>query len=80
MTLSTLQPHCDSILVLDTETSGLSCRMDEIIEFAAVRLVWDGSDFVTDAEVDEFVRRTNDRRLDPRIVELTGITDELLRE
>ena len=79
MTLSTLQPHCDSILVLDTETSGLSCRMDEIIEFAAVRLVWDGSDFVTDAEVDEFVRRTNDRRLDPRIVELTGITDELLR-
>ena len=80
MTLSTLQPHCDSILVLDTETSGLSCRMDEIIEFAAVRLVWDGSDFVTDAEVDEFVRRTNDRRLDPRIVGLTGITDELLRE
>ena len=80
MTLSTLQPHCDSILVLDTETSGLSCRMDEIIEFAAVRLVWDGSDFVADAEVDEFVRRTNDRRLDPRIVELTGITDELLRE
>ena len=80
MTLSTLQPHCDSILVLDTETSGLSCRMDEIIEFAAVRLVWDGSDFVTDAEADEFVRRTNDRRLDPRIVGLTGITDELLRE
>lgn len=80
MTLSSLRPYCDSILVLDTETSGLSCRMDEIIEFAAVRLVWDGSDFVTDAEADEFVRRTNDRRLDPRIVGLTGITDELLRE
>ena len=80
MTLSSLRPYCDSILVLDTETSGLSCRMEEIIEFAAVRLVWDGSDFVTDAEADEFVRRTNDRRLDPRIVELTGITDELLRE
>ena len=80
MTLSSLRPYCDSILVLDTETSGLSCRMDEIIEFAAVRLVWDGSDFVTDAEADEFVRRTNDRRLDPRIVGLTGLTDELLRE
>ena len=80
MTLSSLRPYCDSILVLDTETSGLSCRMDEIIEFAAVRLVWDGSDFVTDAEADEFVRRTHDRRLDPRIVGLTGITDELLRE
>lgn len=80
MTLSSLRPYCDSILVLDTETSGLSCRMEEIIEFAAVRLVWDGSDFVTDVEADEFVRRTNDRRLDPRIVGLTGITDELLRE
>lgn len=80
MTLSSLRPYCDSILVLDTETSGLSCRMDEIIEFAAVRLVWDGSDFVTDVEADEFVRRTNDRRLDPRIVGLTGITDELLRD
>ena len=80
MSLASLRSCCDSVLVLDTETSGLSCRMDEIIEFAAVRLVWDGSDFVTDAEVDELVRRTNDRRLDPRIVELTGITDELLRE
>ena len=33
MTLSSLRPYCDSILVLDTETSGLSCRMAELDKF-----------------------------------------------
>lgn len=45
----------------------------EIIEFSAIRLTASGTE-----EVDEFIRCT--RSLPPRIVELTGITDELLRE
>lgn len=79
MSLTSLKPYCDSILVLDTETSGLSFSGDEIIEFSAVKLCWDGEEAVVAAETDEFIRRTNDRALDPRIVGLTGITDELLR-
>lgn len=75
-----LKPFCDSVLVLDTETSGLSCSGDEIIEFSALRLVWDGDLLRPAGEVDELIRRRDDRRLDPRIVALTGITDELLRE
>lgn len=78
--LASLAPHCDSILVLDTETSGLSFSQDEIIEFSAVKLEWQDGRLVPVAEVDEFVRTTNDRRLPPKIVELTGITDEMLRE
>ncbi len=78
--LASLAPHCDSILVLDTETSGLSYSRDEIIEFSAVKLAWRGGVLETVAEADEFVRTENDRRLPPKIVELTGITDELLRE
>lgn len=78
--LASLMPHCDSILVLDTETSGLSFTHDEIIEFSAVKLQWRGELLEPVAEVDEFVRMTNDRHLPPKIVELTGITDELLRE
>ncbi len=74
-----LREHCKGILVFDTETSGLSFTGDEIIEFAAIRLEWDGG-WHTVAEVDEFVRMTNDRRLDPKITALTGITDEMLRE
>lgn len=79
MAFASLKSHCDSILVLDTETSGLSFTGDEIIEFSAVKLCWDGEETVVAAEADEFIRRTNDRALDPRIVGLTGITDELLR-
>ena len=71
--LQSLFSRCDSVLVFDTETSGLSWQRDEIIEFSAIRLTASGTE-----EVDEFIRCT--RSLPPRIVELTGITDDLLRE
>jgi len=76
--MENLHKLCDGIVVFDTETSGLSFEHDEIIEFSAVRLEWIGGKLETVAEVDEFVRMTNDRRLPPKIVELTGITDEML--
>ena len=69
--LQSLFSRCDSVLVFDTETSGLSWQRDEIIEFSAIRLTASGTE-----EVDEFIRCT--RSLPPRIVELAGITDELL--
>lgn len=75
-----LREICGGIVVLDTETSGLSFTNDEIIEFSAVRLEWRENELVTVAEIDEFVRLSGDRRLNPKIVELTGITDEMLRE
>lgn len=75
-----LEAHCSSLLVLDTETSGLSFSGDEIIEFAASKLIWQDSAWVSAAEADEFIRTTNDRKLPPKITELTGITDEILLE
>ena len=78
--LASVSAICDAIVVLDTETSGLSFIRDEIIEFSAARLVQKNGCWETESEVDEFIRTTNDRRLPPKIVELTGITDELLRE
>ena len=47
-----LETHCASMLVLDTETSGLSFSRDEIIEFAAAKLVWQDGAWVSVAEVD----------------------------
>lgn len=76
--METLRNHCDAIVVLDTETCGLSFTSDEIIEFAAVRLEWKNGAWETTEEVDEFVRLSEGRRLSPKIVELTGITEELL--
>lgn len=49
--LQSLFSRCDSVLVFDTETSGLSWQRDEIIEFSAIRLTASGTE-----EVDEFVR------------------------
>lgn len=78
--LTSLFQHCRALLVLDTETSGLRFSQDEIIEFSALRLERiDGQPTVT-REVDELIRTANYRRLPPKIVELTGITDEMLRE
>lgn len=72
--------RCRSVLVFDTETTGLSPAHDEIIEFAAVKLeLRDGVGVIT-AEEDEFICRRDNRRLPPRITALTGITDEMLCE
>ncbi len=80
MSLAELKKHCDSVLILDTETSGLRFSSDEIIEFSAIKLLWRGEELQAVSETDEFVRLSGSRRLDPKITELTGITDEMLRE
>lgn len=80
MSLADLKEYCDSVLVLDTETSGLSFTGDEIIEFSAIKLAWQGDELRAVSEIDEFVRLSGSRRLDPKITALTGITDEMLRE
>lgn len=80
MSLAQLKEFCDSVLVLDTETSGLRFSADEIIEFSAIKLVWQGEELRAVSETDEFVKLSGSRRLDPKITELTGITDEMLRE
>ena len=36
--LETLFSQFDNLLVLDTETTGINCRTDEIIELAVLRL------------------------------------------
>ncbi len=68
-----------NIIVFDTETSGLDFVNDRIIELAALKLVRnERGKLVCEKEVDEFIRL--DRKLDSKIVELTGITDEMLEK
>ena len=40
--LETLFSQFDNLLVLDTETTGINCRTDEIIELAVLRLTQEG--------------------------------------
>lgn len=54
-------------VVFDTETTGLDCKNDKIIELAAIK-------YINNQKVDEFSALINPRRtLDPFIVKLTGI-------
>lgn len=74
--LDSLFSNYDSIVLLDTETSGLDFRRDEIIELAAVKLLPGGE---PGGEMDDFIKLSPGRRLAPKIIQLTGITDDILR-
>ena len=73
--LETLFERFDSLLVLDTETTGVVPRRDEIIELAMLRLESGGAE----ESYDELIRLSPGKRLPERISELTGITEEMLR-
>ena len=72
--LESIFERFDSLVVLDTETTGFITRRDEVIELATLRVTAGGEE-----EYDELIRLTPGRTLPPRITELTGITDEMLR-
>ena len=77
--LSGLFDTFKSVVVFDTETSGLNFKDDKIIELAAIKLIKNERGKVTvEREVDEFVRLPEGKSLDPFVVNLTGITDEML--
>ena len=68
----------DAVLVLDTETTGISCRKDEIIELAVLKAGQDVNGLCELETMDEFVRLSEGRHLPEKIVELTGITEQML--
>lgn len=78
--LQKLFEQFDSIIFLDVETSGLSFKTDEIIEFGCLRVISRGGELCCDREVSMLVQLSNGRLLPPRITELTGITFADLKE
>lgn len=80
MAFEKLFEEYDRLLVFDTETTGLQCSRDEIIEFAAVVVEQiNGQPQVTE-EYDQLIALTPGGFVPPRIEELTGITTQDLRE
>lgn len=70
----------EAVVILDTETSGLRYDLDEIIELAAVRLSLVDGEVALTQEYDELIALSPGRRLNPRITQLTGISEEDLKE
>ena len=70
----------DRLVLFDTETTGLHCSRDEIIEFAAVVVERrDGVPTIV-REYDELVALSPGGFVPPKITELTGISTQDLRE
>lgn len=76
--MNSLFSKFETVVVFDTETTGLSFQRDEIIELGAVRLRRDGAGYVPDGELCCLISLPPDRTLPPEIQRLTGITPTML--
>ena len=76
----TLFAKYDRLVLFDTETTGLEFSRDEIIEFAAIVVEQKNGEPAVVQEYDELVQLTPGNSVPPKIVELTGITNEAIRE
>ena len=80
MALESLFEKYDRLVIFDTETTGLSFNRDEIIEFAAVVVEQrDGQPLVLE-EYDELITLSPGGFVPPMIQNLTGITNEAIRD
>ena len=64
------------IVFFDTETTGLDPEKDQIIELAAVLVTEKGIEL----KIDAFCKLPEGEKLPEKIVELTHITDDMLKE
>lgn len=78
--LDTLFERFDNIIVLDTETTGLDGKTDEIIDLAALRLKQDGDSYKIDMELNDLIRLPPGKQLPPEIEQLTGITQQQIEQ
>lgn len=70
-----------AVVFFDTETSGLDAGNDQIIELAAIRIEkTENSTLRMAGSMDDFIRLPEGEKLPEKIVNLTGITDELLEK
>ena len=78
--LESLFARYDRLVVFDTETTGLRFHRDEIIEFAAAVVERRDGKVQVIEEYDELVTLSPGGFVPPMIQELTGITNEAIRE
>ena len=70
----------DRLVLFDTETTGLQFSRDEIIEFAAVVVEQVNGEAQIIQEYDELITLSPGGFVPPKITELTGISNQDLRE
>lgn len=70
-----------SIVIFDCETNGLDYKKCQIIELAAIKItISEDGEMRIEKEIDQFCSLPVGEKLPSKIVELTGITDQMLKE
>lgn len=78
--LSTIFEKYKALVLFDTETTGLDAKKDVIIELAAIRIEPTKTGGLRVAgQMDAFIKLPEGERIPAKIVQLTGITDEILQ-
>lgn len=78
--LDLLKSQFDSIVVFDTETTGINCKRDEIIEVGILRASFGSGAPVIEEEDDILIQLSPGKTLPAFIADLTGITPDMLDE
>ncbi|WP_334184015.1 3'-5' exonuclease [Novosphingobium sp.] len=71
---------CRIGVAVDVETTGLDNTSDRIIELAVQRFRFDDAGRIVQVGQPRVWREDPERPLDPRITQLTGLTDEILKD
>lgn len=77
--LGTLFSKFNRLVFFDLETSGLNPLSDQIIEIGALVVESQNSDVHIVSQMDDLIRLPDGKRLDTKIIELTGISNETLK-
>ncbi len=80
MALETLFERYDRLVLMDTETTGLSFARDEIIEFSAVVLEQSQGTTQVSMQYDQLITLSPGGFVPPKIEQLTGISTADIRE
>lgn len=71
--------HFASVVFFDTETTGLEAKTCRVIELAAMKVEQAQDGTLTTEKCDMFVKLPDGQRIPDKIVKLTGITDDMLK-
>ncbi|MCL2222349.1 MAG: 3'-5' exonuclease [Oscillospiraceae bacterium] len=78
--MNSLFRHFDKLVFFDTETTGLDCKKDAIIEFAALKVTLDENSQRVENELSSLIELPAGRKLPQEITNLTGITEKMLQQ
>ena len=78
--MTSLFRHFDNLIFFDTETTGVDCKKDTIIEFAALKVTPDDNTHRIESELSSLIRLPDGRKLPQKITDLTGITETMLQQ